>query len=210
MRRFLRSWPTWLWLVAGWGAPGAATVRAAGDQVEVAGVQFQSVRPPDGSANNWYEMDVQLDARPDPHQPGRITRPLQVTFALGYTVPATDGPRHWEFYRCTAGLVGLPAGRAHVRFYLPPEIVRRDLLGNAPAYWAVRLEGRSLLPPLSPQQAYAPALLDPKVRADFEAKVGAEGAANDGILQPQCLTPLAAAYPLSTPTMVRRLIPGAP
>lgn len=189
--------------MAGTGGLATSPARAADDRVEVAAVRFNAL-PPEGAIDPWYEMDVELDAQPATDRPERITRRLEVQALVGYDVPgAHAGERRWVFFRAAARLVGLAPGRAHVRFYLPPEIVRRDRLGGAPKFWEVQLAGEGLEPVDSPNR-YPPALAGEPVRREFQAKVAADGAANDGVLQPQYLTPFANAYPRSTPGFIRK------
>lgn len=184
---------------------GTASTRGEepGDQVEVTAVHFRPVTPADGSAESWYEMQIELAARPAPQRSGRVTRRVRIEARLAYDVPGAGGERHWEFYRGSAEVIGFAAGRTAVRFYLPPIIVQRDRLGDAPRYWEVVLSGEGLAPG-NPLNRQAPALKDETVRRAFHEKLATIGAGNDGILQPQYLTPFASAYPRATPDFVRR------
>jgi hypothetical protein len=58
-------------------------------------------------------------------------------------------------------------------------------------------------PPELPNRI-APALANAEARRGFQEKMTADGAANDGLLRPQYLTPFVSAYPRSTPSFVRR------
>jgi hypothetical protein len=90
-----------------------------------------------------------------------------------------------------------------VRFFLPPEIVKRDSLRGDPRFWGVELSvGGKPVP--AGRAAYAGALATPEQRRNFQARGGASAAANDGILLPQYLTPFANEYPRATPSFVRR------
>ena len=52
--------------------------------------------------------------------------------------------------------------------------------------------------------AYSANLGPPAARTEFQRRWAPAAAANDGILQPQHLTPFALEYPRSTPSVVRR------
>ncbi|MCF7686667.1 MAG: hypothetical protein K9M98_06360 [Cephaloticoccus sp.] len=181
---------------------GGQPIQGVEDRVEVANVRFNTLRPPDGSDDNWFEVDIELDARPAASSPGRVTKQLRVVARLAYDRPGSENGRRWEFFRASGELVGLAAGRAHVRFYLPPEIVKRDSLGGAPEFWEVTLSGESLVQQ-NPPGRKSPSLSVAEVQQGFRDKIATEGQANDGILQVQYLTPFATAYPRSTPTYVR-------
>jgi len=183
------------------GAIGKAL--AVEDSVEVAGVRFATLRAPEGSTDNWWEMDIELEARPIADRTGRLTPPIRVEALLGYERPIAGGERRWEFFRSSVELVGLGAGRWHVRFYLPPEIVRRDGLAGGPKFWEVALAGEGMVTGRS-SSGMAPALADEIVRRSFREKIAAEGPINDGVLQPQSMTPFWLAYPRATSTSVRR------
>lgn len=179
-------------------------LQAAEDRVEVAAVQFAKVRPPDGGDGAWLEVAVELDARPAAERAGRVTGPLRVEAHLAHESPATAGePRRWVFYRSAVELVGLPAGRAQVRFYLPPVVLQRDRLTGAPRFWEIALSGRELGTPVS-ERRLAPALAEAAVYRSFREKIATEAPANDGILLPQYLTPFASDARRSSPAYVRR------
>jgi hypothetical protein len=59
--------------------------------------------------------------------------------------------------------------------------------------------------PLTPARgAYSTSLASTEQRKNFQSKASQAAAANDGILQPQYLTPFENQYPRATPTFVRR------
>ena len=182
---------------------GSAPALAAADKALVSNVRFATLRPPDGSTDNWLEMAVEIDAQPAANTTGRVTGRVRVTAMLGYERPAPGNTRQWQFFRAQAELVGLVSGRTHVRFYLPPEIVRRDALAGAPGYWDVTVTGESLESETVIGRR-SPTLEADEVYRGFRDKVASEGTANDGVMQPQYLTPFREAYPRATPTFVRR------
>jgi hypothetical protein len=152
----------------------------------------------------WQEMDINLVIKPAPVSAGGMVSRVKVSLCVAYELPALAGnPRQLQHYRAEAECVALEPGHANVRFYLPPEIVKRDQLRGDPKLWGVELAvgGRPI--PAS-RLAYATPLATPEQRRRFQAEAGAASAANDGILQPQFLTPFANEYPRATPSFVRR------
>ena len=177
---------------------------AAAQEVEVSTVRFMPLRAPTGSNGTWLEADVQLNVKPPPSAPRDIVSRVRVALLIGFELPArAGGERRIEHYRAEAECVALEAGRADVRFYLPPELVKRDQLTGDPKYWGVELAvaGRALP---AGRSAYATALASAEQRKNFQSRGGAAAAANDGLLQPQYLTPFVNEYPRATPTFVRR------
>jgi hypothetical protein len=181
----------------------AAVPPLVAQEVEVSMVRFApNVRAASGAS--WFEVDVQLDVKPPPPAAGRMVSRVRVALYLQFELPAiAGGERRSEFYRAEAECVALEAGRSDVRFYLPPEIVKRDQLHGDPRWWGVELMvGGKAIP--AGRGAYAPTLVAAEARKSFLAKATAVAALNDGLLQPQFLTPFAHDYPRATPTFVRR------
>lgn len=181
-----------------------AAAWSAAQEVEVSTVRFTQIRAPNGGNGTWVEADVQLSVRPVPGSPRDMVSRVKVALLLGYELPArAGGERRIEHYRAEAECVALDSGRADVRFYLAPEIVKRDQLSADPKYWGVELAvgGR---PVAAGRGAYATSLASAEQRKNFQSRGGAAAAANDGVLQPQYLTPFANEYPRATPTFVRR------
>lgn len=176
----------------------------AAQEVEVAAVKFANLRAPNGANGNWFEADVTLTARPAPSSPGAMVARVRVALVLGFELPGpAGGERRIEHYRAEAECVALEPGRADVRFYLPPELVKRDQLHGDPKYWGVELSagGRSLA---AGKAAYSATLATADQRKNFQTRAATVGAPNDGLLQPQYLTPFAGEYPRATPSFVRR------
>lgn len=164
-------------------------------------MRFTNVRAPRGTPGTWYEAAVEIDARPGP---GKFANRVRVILSLGFELPAPPGgSRHVEYYRTEAELVALETGRAIVRFYLPPELVKRDSLRADPKFWSAELSiGGQPLP--AARGRFSAALANADSRKSFQSRVAADGSANDGLLQAQYLTPFALEYPLATPSFVRR------
>lgn len=181
--------------------PGGSVAAA---EVEVAAVKFSHQRPPGGAAGNWLEAEVALNVRPVGGGAGQMVSRVRISLLLGFELPGpAGGERRLEYYRAEAECVALESGRASVRFFLPPEIVKRDGLHGDPRYWGVELSagGRVLA---AGKAAYSLSLPGAEQRKNFQTRGVAAAASNDGILLPQYLTPFVLAYPLSTPTFVRR------
>lgn len=188
--------------VVAWLAFAALGLR--GEEVEVATVRFANVRAPNESGSNWFEATVDLNVKPTPG-PGRMVSRVRVSLLVACELPAASGKeeRRREHYRAVAECVALEAGRTEVRFYLPPELVKRDRLHGEPKYWSVEIAigGRAVS---DARGNFSASLLSPESRKNFRIEGAVAAAANDGILQPQYLTPFDNAYPRLTPTFVRR------
>jgi hypothetical protein len=185
-------------------------VTAAAQEVEVTTVRFANVRVPanlssgGGSSGAWLEADIALNVKPPAGSPGQMLSRVRVSLLVGFELPAVaGGERRLEHYRAEAECVALEAGRADVRFYLPPELVKRDQLHGEPKYWGVELAvgGKTVT---AGRTAYSTTLAGAEARKNFQTRAGQAAAANDGLLQPQYLTPFAHEYPRATPTFVRR------
>lgn len=184
---------------------GLAALLASGlaQEIEVASVKFSSLRAPNASPGNWLESEVTLLVKPVPGAPGQMVSRVHVGVLVGFELPATAGSaRRLEHYRAEADCIALEPGRAHVRFYLPPELVKRDQLRGDPKYWGVEVSvgGR---PVPAVKAAYALSLAAPEQRKNFQTRGAAAATANDGIFLPQFLTPFVNDYPRSTPAFVR-------
>jgi hypothetical protein len=172
--------------------------------VEVTTVKFTNVRAPTGSNGTWLESDITLNVKPVIGNPSQMVSRVKVTLLMGFELPGTaGGERRLEHYRAEAECPALEPGRVSIRFYLPPEIVKRDQLHGDPKYWGIELTagGRPVVPA---RAAYASALASAEQRRNFQTRAGAAAAANDGILLPQFLTPFVNEYPRATPSFVRR------
>lgn len=199
--RFVLSVLTW---TAALCLAAVAVPQTAAQEVEVTSVKFTNLRAPTGAAGNWYEAAIALEVRPPPSTPGRMVSRVRVALTLGFELPAPPGgERRIEFYRADAECVALEAGRADVRFYLPPELVKRDQLHGDPKFWGVELAaGGRALP--AGRASYSNALPAAEARKNFQTRAATAAAANDGELVPQFLSPFANEYPRATPSFVRR------
>jgi hypothetical protein len=197
-------------LVALLVSPFTAGAAPALDEVEVTSVRFTNVRVPanlgsgGGASGNWLEADVALTVRPPANSRGQMISRVRVSLLVGFELPGSaGGERRIEHYRAEAECVALEAGRADVRFYLPPEVVKRDRVHGDPEYWGVEISvgGKAVT---AGRAAYATTLASAEQRKNFQTRGGQLAAANDGILLPQYLTPFAHEYARATPSFVRR------
>jgi len=144
-----------------------------------------------------------LNVVPPPDAPGRMLSRVRVQLWVGIdSPPLTGSPVRTEYYRAEVECLALPSGRSEVRFYFPPEWVKRDQLQGAPRSWAVELAvaGRAVAPA---RAASATALGEPAARRAFLVAALAGAPTNDGLLQTQYFTPFAQEYSRSTVTFVR-------
>jgi hypothetical protein len=173
-------------------------------EVEVASVRFALARPVSNPSIPWLEATLALNVVPPPDAPGRMLSRVRVQLWVGIdSPPLTGSPVRTEYYRAEVECLALPSGRSEVRFYFPPEWVKRDQLQGAPRNWAVELAvaGRAVAPA---RAASATALGEPAARRAFLVAALAGAPTNDGLLQPQYFTPFAQEYSRSTVTFVRR------
>ncbi len=176
----------------------------AADEVDVSSVKFNNVRAPNNGVGTWLEADLALNVRPAPGSTGQMVSRVRVTLLVGCELPATaGGERRTEYYRAEAECVALEAGRTDVRFYLPPEIVKRDQLSGDPKFWLVDVTAGGR-PQTIGRAGAATALPNAEARKNFAARATAGAGPNDGLLLPQYLTPFATEYTRATPSFVRR------
>jgi len=161
-------------------------------------VEFRKARLP-GSGEVWMECSVEIVVRRDPQDGSRrdprFVDNLSVEFMMG-TEARSRGERVFEFYRARADLVSVEEGEVKTRFYLPPEVIDRDRLGDRPHSFFVRLlRGDQLL-----AEGYSESLEREGVRSSFLGRVAGESEANAGVLLPQNKTPFMSAHPDDTPS----------
>src|SRR6185436_17409012 len=102
--------------------------------------------------------------------PGQMVSRVKVSLLCAFDLPGLAGAeRRLEHYRAEAECVALETGRADIRFYLPPEIVKRDQLHADPKYWGVEIlaAGR---PIVASRAAYAAALATADARKNFQTR----------------------------------------
>lgn len=157
-------------------------------------------------APGWLETEIELSIRPVATAvggEGRFVNRVGVALQLGVE-SLIGGARRVVFYRATMECVALEAGRGAVRFYLPPEVVRRDALRAEVKYYTVRLSVGGRDHPLTRAAVSSATLPNAEVVRNFEARVSADAPATDGVLLPQYLTPFSADPGRPGPSPIRR------
>jgi hypothetical protein len=176
---------------------GMAATPSTKPAVEVSNVSFDS---PVGAGNAlpWQEVSVEVKVNSGTKEQKEFVNRVRVTLTLGTEV--TVGAKRIDFYRASVEAVSLEVGpKAVFRFYLPPEIVKRDSLHGETKYYAVELSvaGQTMNPSHFSSSPSIPNVLT------FLAKAASDATPNDGILLPQMLTPFAHDNTKPAPTFVR-------
>ncbi len=169
-------------------------------EVEVTAIKFNPIHQ-SNSQSVWYESDIELTAKPAPEN-GRFTGRVKVTLNVGIEASLPGGKKQINIYRASAELIALEAGKSNVRFYLPPEIVKRDMVREVKYYFVELGVGGKPIPPTKTSVSFA-TLGGPAVLESFRTKVASDAAANDGIMLPQYLTPYMFDSSRPTPSFVR-------
>lgn len=189
-------------VLSAFSSVSAQTPAAAPVPVEVSNVRFNSVRINSGS---WYETEIELQVKSNAGENRGFINRVKTTLNLGiFSAKAPSGARAPDtFYRASAEAVAIePAGgKTVIRFYLPPEVVKRDQITGDAKFYLIELlvDGR----PLPLGRNHIPAALKPEFVESFRSKVMSESGANDGILVPQYLTPFAYDNSRQAPSFVR-------
>jgi hypothetical protein len=171
----------------------------------VATVRFNTLR---ADAGTWHVTEIELQPRGGEGVKNRnfIDR-VKVTLNLGvFSVKAPAGAKVPDtYYRASAEAVAVEAtgSRTVFRFYLPPEIVKRDQITGDHKFYLVEVfvDGKAL--PLDKESVSLTTLSKPEYVESFRGKVGGEAGAHDGILLPQYLTPFANAGSPPAPSFIR-------
>jgi hypothetical protein len=182
-------------------ATAGAAAPATAAQAEVSEVKFSFAR---FGSDSWLEADIEIEAKPGGKMvSGEYINRVRVV--LNLLTEATDqkGAKKNVFYRSAAELVALEGGKSNVRFYLPPEIVKRDKLERTVDFFAVELEvGGEAQTPV--KTSVSTKFTTAESVKNFIAKTNSDGTANEGLLMPQYLTPFASDSQRRSPTYLRR------
>jgi hypothetical protein len=165
--------------------------------VDVQDVRFNLVAP-NGAPTRWLEIDVVVSARLSGGR-SQFLDQVQVNLDVGTRVPGGG----YRYYHSGFEAVALENGQANFRFYLPPEVVKRDGLGGEAEFWAVAVSAGGVPLPVTARN-YSVSLRSPDALRRFESSLATEAKVNDGVLVPQYLSPFAEQYPSDTPSPVRR------
>lgn len=177
----------------------APVASASAAQVQVLAVKSDYVRAPDGQ--NWLEFAVELDVRPGGRAvSGEFVDRVGVSLGL---MTEVGGDKRKVFYRSQSEFVSMEGGRHVARFYLPPEVVKRDRLRPQVDFYAVNLEVGGRPQPAS-ESAASKNFSGPESVKKFNSHLASEGGPNDGVLMPQYLTPFSGDSRRPSPTYLRR------
>ena len=149
----------------------------------------------------WYVVEITV--RTKATGSGRSRFADRVGVKLSVATESRDRPAGLEFYQAQSTAVALEAGESVFRFYLPPEIVRRDRLQGNLRFWSVDLSVAGKELPLNRDQV-GPGFSSAEALENFRRQVDQQAKWNAGILLPQHLTPWAGTSGTdSAPTMIR-------
>ena len=174
----------WAVLAACVAAIPAVRAQATTPGVSVRSVKFTYPRV-DGQQGAAMETEIELDVRGSGaagHNP-RFVDAVRVALMIAVQTHGRTGT-DYQYYYADATAVTLEAGTRSIRFYLPPEIVKRDgLTGDAYAFYIELSAGGQALPP---QRGNLSETLRARERFDiFQKKVAETRSATDGILVEQ-------------------------
>ena len=190
----IRTWLVWALMATG---GGSQWIEAS---VTVREIEFDKIGE-FASDGDWLECSLQLEVRRDSSDRERrdpdYVDGIVVSLMLGIEVDrGSSSERQFEFYDAEANLVSLPEGRHTVRFYLPPEVVERDRVGQQVHSYLIRLSrGERLI-----QEFVSRNLERSNVRESFLSRIDSDAPENQGVLLAQPNTPFVVAYPNDTPS----------
>lgn len=183
-------------------AQGAAPAAALAAQVEVTNVRFNAVR---AAGDVWLEAEIELDVKPGGKAvSGEYVDRVRTTLNVAFEATDGRGQKRNTFYRASVEAIALEGGKAGIRFYLPPEIVKRDRLRADVKFYTVDLQVGGAPQPPSKAATAADFKGPDLVKKFLDAVGGAEASANEGLLMPQHLTPFANDPQRHSPTILRR------
>jgi hypothetical protein len=182
-------------------AQPSAPAESQGALVEVSAVKFDLAR---NGSDNWLETVIELAVKPGGRQvTGEFVDRIRVTLSIMVEGTSPKGEKQPAFYRSSVELITLEGGVSAVRFYLPPEIVKRDRLRADAAYYVVDVEAAGKPQPLG-RGAISRNFASPESVKSFQTRVTAESGTNEGVLMPQYLTPFDGDPRRVSPSFLRR------
>lgn len=110
--------------------------------VSVKDVKFAQAKFSGPNAWNRVEIVVDPKANPDPKAPNRRwLDKVKVTLTIGYKGEKSKSGEDWNYYRASATILTLEVNSPRsVFFYLPGDVVKRDMLRKDPDVYYVELE----------------------------------------------------------------------
>jgi len=183
-------------------AQPALPAQAVAAQAEVAAVKFGAAR---FNGEIWFEAEVEVNVKPGGKAvSGQFVDRVRATLSLALEAVDDKGAKRMTFYRSSTEAISLEGGAKSVfRFYLPPEVVRRDKIRPDVKYYVVELEvGGQPQPPV--RGSASSDFTSPDSTRNFLAKASSESGQNEGVLLPQHLSPFALDSQRRAPSVFRR------
>ena len=158
--------------------------QSATPEISIRSVKFSYPRV-DGQQGTAMETEIELDVRGTTvtgHNP-RFVDDVRVVLMLAVQARGRAGA-DFQFYYADVEFVTLETGTRFARFYIPPEVVKRDSLsGDAYAFYVELSVGGQVL---APQRGNLSGTLRDRARFDvFQQKVTEARSTTDGILVEQ-------------------------
>lgn len=174
-----------------------ATVSAlSASEVEVLRVDFDLVNQ-EGARDPWYQIAVAISVEEGKNAAEgnpRFADDITVSLALATEV-SRSRELAYEFYTAKSEYPTLEVGQHVVRFYLSPEIVKRDRVRGEPFAYEIEI-----LSPEGLEFSLVSRILErPNALQSFRSQV-ASNSTGSRVLRQQFETPFAWFYPRDTPT----------
>lgn len=170
----------------------------AAAEIEIVKLDFDQVEQP-GGRDPWYQISVTFNVERgdrEPHSNPRFADEVSVELAFA-TESDRGGGTHYAFYSATAEFPTLEVGRHVTRFYLPPELVKRDRVRGEPHAYLVEIASGA---------ETAASILSANLRGEGRLTSFMDRAANEGsdVLRLQEESPFAWINPRGTPVAKKR------
>ncbi|MDQ8180037.1 hypothetical protein [Pelagicoccus sp. SDUM812005] len=174
----------------------AVAARSQAAELEILRVDFDLVEQ-EGARDPWYEIAVAVSVEEGDRGNGanpRFADEVAVSLALATEVNRGGG-RSFEFYAARVEYPTLEVGQHVVRFYLPPEIVKRDRVRGEPFGYEIEI----LSPAGLEDSLVSPNLERPEALQSFRSEA-ASRSEESREMRLQFETPFAWMYPRDTPS----------
>lgn len=123
-------------------APAGAAAPSPEHAVVVKDVKFAQAKF--SGPNAWNRVEVVVDPRvnPDPKAPNkRWIDKVKVTLTIGYKGEKSKTAEDWNYYRASATILTIELNSPRsIFFYLPGDVVKRDMLRKDPDVYYVDVE----------------------------------------------------------------------
>lgn len=175
----------------------------ANAQAEISAVKFSAARP-DSGGDSWLEILIEMNIKPGGKQlSGQFLDRVRVTLSLGVEVVGTSEAPGLAYYQSSAEIITVESGKTAVRFYLPPEVLKRDKVRGEPKFYLVEVDAGGTAQTPSTANV-SKSINSPSLLSGFKNRLNTERARTEGVLMPQYLTPFATDSRRPFPTFFRR------